>query len=144
MKAVESISFFLVVQELATAMLQSAQLTCPRVVQRSSVSEHLADRVAKKTRQAAHFIQNTMQEAENSIKNKLWWDVHHYKQYLTLNLTPKHIYIFTLCSPLSLFLSELKLSVSVSLVESIIEEVLQDLSVAQEKLVSVCIYECVY
>jgi len=43
--------------------------------------------------------------------------------------------------PLSLFLSELKLSVSVSLVESIIDEVLQDLSVAQEKLVRVCIYE---
>lgn len=143
MMAVESKKCFRVVQELATAMLQSAQLTCPRVVQRSSVSEHLADRVAKKTRQAAHFIQNTMQEAENSIKNKLWWDIHHYKQYLTLN-PPKHIYIFTLCSPLSLFLSELKLSVSVSLVESIIEEVLQDLSVAQEKLVSVCIYERVY
>ncbi|XP_050991272.1 capping protein, Arp2/3 and myosin-I linker protein 2 isoform X3 [Labeo rohita] len=89
------------IQELATAMLQSAQLTCPRVVQRSSVSEHLADCVAKKTRQAAHFIQNTMQETENSIRNKL---------------------------------SELKLSVSVSLVESIIDEVLQDLSVAQEKL----------
>uniref|UniRef100_A0A671M090 F-actin-uncapping protein RLTPR-like n=1 Tax=Sinocyclocheilus anshuiensis TaxID=1608454 RepID=A0A671M090_9TELE len=89
------------IQELATAMLQSAQLTCPRVVQRSSVNEHLAECVAKKTRQAAHFIQNTMQETENSIRNKL---------------------------------SELKLSVSVSLVESIIDEVLQDLSVAQEKL----------
>uniref|UniRef100_A0A671NVH5 Capping protein regulator and myosin 1 linker 2 n=1 Tax=Sinocyclocheilus anshuiensis TaxID=1608454 RepID=A0A671NVH5_9TELE len=89
------------IQELATAMLQSAQLTCPRVVQRSSVSEHLAECVAKKTRQAAHFIQNTMQETENSIRNKL---------------------------------SELKLSVSVSLVGSIIDEVLQDLSVAQEKL----------
>lgn len=46
--------------------------------------------------------------------------------------------------PSLVFLSELKLSVSVSLVESIIDEVLQDLSVAQEKLVSVCIYECVY
>ncbi|KTF83129.1 hypothetical protein cypCar_00032090, partial [Cyprinus carpio] len=93
--------FSCVLQELATAMLQSAQLTCPRVVQRSSVSEHLAECVAKKTRQAAHFIQNTMQETEKSIRNKL---------------------------------SELKLSVSVSLVESIIDEVLQDLSVAQEKL----------
>ncbi|XP_042631164.1 capping protein, Arp2/3 and myosin-I linker protein 3-like isoform X2 [Cyprinus carpio] len=89
------------IQELATAMLQSAQLTCPRVVQRSSVSEHLADCVAKKTRKAAHFIQKTIQETENSIRNKL---------------------------------SELKQSVSVSLVGSIIDEVLQDLSVAQEKL----------
>ncbi|XP_052008755.1 capping protein, Arp2/3 and myosin-I linker protein 2 [Xyrauchen texanus] len=89
------------IQELATAMLQSAQSTCPRIVQRSSVSEQLADRVAKKTRQAAHFIQNTMQEAENSIRNKL---------------------------------SELKLSISFSLVESIIDEVLKDLSLAQEKL----------
>lgn len=37
--------------------------------------------------------------------------------------------------PLLSSLSELKLSVSVSLMESIIEEVLQDLSVAQQKLV---------
>lgn len=54
------------------------------------------------------------------------------------------MYLLLMFTPLSLFLSELKLSVSVSLVESIIDEVLQDLSVAQEKLVRVCIYECVY
>ncbi|TRY65529.1 hypothetical protein DNTS_029113 [Danionella cerebrum] len=89
------------IQELATKILQSAQLTCPRVVQRSKVNEQLADRVAKKTRQAAHFIQNTMEDVENNISCKL---------------------------------SELKLSVTVSLVESIMDEVLQDLSVAQEKL----------
>ncbi|KAI4877901.1 hypothetical protein NFI96_016785 [Prochilodus magdalenae] len=89
------------IQEQAQMMLQFAQLTCPRVVQRTSVSEQLANRVTNKTRQATHFIHSTVQQAENSIREKL---------------------------------SELKLSVSVSLVESIIEEVLQDLSVAQQKL----------
>ncbi len=75
-------------------MLQSAQLICPRVVQRSSVSEHLAECVAKKTRQAAHFIQNTMQETENSIRNKLRWDghAHHFINNIKL-LKPQKIYV---------------------------------------------------
>lgn len=58
-------------QEQAQAMLQSAQSACPRVVQRTSVSEQLANRVANKTRQAAHFVQSTVQQAESSIKEKL-------------------------------------------------------------------------
>ncbi|XP_064786090.1 capping protein, Arp2/3 and myosin-I linker protein 3-like isoform X1 [Oncorhynchus masou masou] len=90
------------IQELAQALLQSAQTLCPRVTHRSSVCEQLADCVAKKSRQTALFIQDTfMQHIGELISNKL---------------------------------SELKLSVSVSLVESIIDEVLLDLSVAQQKL----------
>ncbi|XP_041693316.1 capping protein, Arp2/3 and myosin-I linker protein 2 [Coregonus clupeaformis] len=90
------------IQELAQALLQSAQTLCPRVTHRSSVCEQLADCVAKKSRQTALFIQDTfMQHIGELISNKL---------------------------------SELKLSVSVSLVESIVDEVLQDLSVAQQKL----------
>ncbi|CAB1323245.1 unnamed protein product [Coregonus sp. 'balchen'] len=90
------------IQELAQALLQSAQTLCPRVTHRSSVCEQLADCVAKKSRQTALFIQDTfMQHIGEVISNKL---------------------------------SELKLSVSVSLVESIVDEVLQDLSVAQQKL----------
>uniref|UniRef100_A0A4W5QML3 Capping protein regulator and myosin 1 linker 2 n=1 Tax=Hucho hucho TaxID=62062 RepID=A0A4W5QML3_9TELE len=90
------------IQELAQALLRSAQTLCPRVTHRSSVCEQLADCVAKKSRQTALFIQDTfMQHIGELISNKL---------------------------------SELKLSVSVSLVESIIDEVLQDLSVAQQKL----------
>ncbi|XP_035381619.1 capping protein, Arp2/3 and myosin-I linker protein 2 [Electrophorus electricus] len=89
------------IQEHAQTLLQTAQASCPRLVQRNSVSEQLANRVLSKTRQATHFIQSTAKEAENSITDKL---------------------------------SELKLSVSVTLVESIIEEVLQDLAVAQQKL----------
>nr|XP_046207834.1 capping protein, Arp2/3 and myosin-I linker protein 3-like [Oncorhynchus gorbuscha] len=90
------------IQELAQALLQSAQTLCPRVTHRSSVCEQLADCVAKKSRQTALFIQDTfMQHIGELLSNKL---------------------------------SELKLSVSVSLVESIIDEVLLDLSVAQQKL----------
>ncbi|XP_030621598.1 capping protein, Arp2/3 and myosin-I linker protein 2 [Chanos chanos] len=89
------------IQDLAQTLLQSAQKVCPRVVQRSSVNEQLANCVAKTSRQAAHFIQRTIQQSERNIRDKL---------------------------------SELKLSVSISLVENIIDEVLQDLSVAQQKL----------
>ncbi|KAG7468656.1 hypothetical protein MATL_G00145410 [Megalops atlanticus] len=90
------------IQELVQTMLQSAQTVCPRVVQRSTVSEQLADCVAKKSRQAAHFVQGTLlQQAGEHIRNKL---------------------------------SELKLSVSVCLAESIVDHILQDLSVSQQKL----------
>uniref|UniRef100_A0AAY4ENI1 Capping protein regulator and myosin 1 linker 2 n=1 Tax=Denticeps clupeoides TaxID=299321 RepID=A0AAY4ENI1_9TELE len=89
------------IQELAQTLLQEAQSVCPRVVQRSSVNERLADCVAKKSRQVAHFIQSTLQEAQAHISDKL---------------------------------SELKLAVSISLAESIIDDVLQDLSASQQKL----------
>ncbi|KAJ8335610.1 hypothetical protein SKAU_G00389520 [Synaphobranchus kaupii] len=90
------------IQELVQSMLQSLQTVCPRVVQRSSVSEKLADYVARKSRQAAHFVQETLeQQAGELIRNKL---------------------------------RELKLSVSVCLAESVVDQILQDLSASQQKL----------
>ncbi|KAL0968157.1 hypothetical protein UPYG_G00263130 [Umbra pygmaea] len=90
------------IQELSQALLQSAQALCPRVTHRSSVCEQLANCVSKKSRQTAHFVQDTlMKQTGQVISNKL---------------------------------GELKLSLSVSLAESLIDEVLRDLSVAQQKL----------
>jgi hypothetical protein len=61
-----------VFQELAQALLQSAQTLCPRVTHRSSVCEQLADCVAKKSRQTALFIQDTfMQHIGELLSNKL-------------------------------------------------------------------------
>ncbi|KAG5848489.1 hypothetical protein ANANG_G00098980 [Anguilla anguilla] len=90
------------IQELVQSMLQSVQAVCPRVVQRSSVSEKLADYVARKSRHAAHFVEETLEkQAGELIRNKL---------------------------------RELKLSVSVCLAESVVDQILQDLSASQQKL----------
>ncbi|KAJ8271887.1 hypothetical protein COCON_G00107460 [Conger conger] len=90
------------IQELVQSMLQSVQAVSPRVIQRSSISEKLTNYVARKSRQAAHFVQETLeQQARELIRNKL---------------------------------RELKLSVSVCMAESIVDQILQDLSASQQKL----------
>ncbi|KAM4618957.1 capping protein, Arp2/3 and myosin-I linker protein 2 isoform 3-T3 [Polymixia lowei] len=90
------------IQELAQAMLTCAEGVCPRVVQRSSVCERLAECVTRRSRQTGTFLRSTLVEHTGQIiSNKL---------------------------------CEVRQSLCGSLVESIIEQVLQDLSLAQSKL----------
>ncbi|XP_020496693.2 capping protein, Arp2/3 and myosin-I linker protein 2 [Labrus bergylta] len=90
------------IQELAQGLTRSAEAVCPRVVQRSSVSESLSECVSKKVRQTHTFLTSTLLKHTGPI------------------ITNR--------------LSELKKTLSVSLAESIIEQVLQDLTTSQDKM----------
>ncbi|XP_068578997.1 capping protein, Arp2/3 and myosin-I linker protein 3-like [Cebidichthys violaceus] len=90
------------IQELAQDLMRGVEAMCPRVVQQSSVVEHLSECVSKRSRQTHTFLRSTMVENTGLI--------------------------------ISSRLRELRQTLSVSLAESIIDQVLQDLTVAQDKM----------
>ncbi|XP_031723978.1 mucin-5AC-like [Anarrhichthys ocellatus] len=90
------------IQELAQDLMRGVEAMCPRVVQRSSVVEHLSECVSKRSRQTHTFLRSTMLENTGAI--------------------------------IISRLRELRQTLSVSLAESIIEQILQDLTVAQDKM----------
>ncbi|XP_035013107.2 capping protein, Arp2/3 and myosin-I linker protein 2 isoform X2 [Hippoglossus stenolepis] len=90
------------IQEMAQRLMRCAGAVCPRVVQRSSVSECLSECVSKRSTLTHMFLRSTLVENTAMI------------------IIDR--------------LSELRETLSVSLAESIIEQVLKDLTVAQDTM----------
>ncbi|XP_060933282.1 capping protein, Arp2/3 and myosin-I linker protein 2 [Limanda limanda] len=91
------------IQEMAQSLMSCAGAVCPRVLQRSSVSDCLSDECVSKRSTLTHmFLRSTLVENTGKI------------------IIDR--------------LSELRQTLSVSLAESIIEQVLKDLTVAQDTM----------